>query len=67
MNLETHQDLEYMKRELNSLEKEESQLKAQLERITAQKNELLKRISEKSDEDYEQEVLTRLYEQRRDR
>lgn len=67
MNLETHQDLEYMKRDLYSLEREESQLKAQLERITAQKNELLKRISEKSDEEYEQEVLARLYEQRRDK
>lgn len=65
MQLEQMSEMEYMKRELQALEREEKNLLEQLERVQASKNNLLEQIAKNTDEDYEKYALTKLYEQRR--
>ena len=65
MDLETRRELDYLRRDLHELEKEEQELRLQLERIMARKQQLLDAMTENSDEEYEQEALSRLYEQKK--
>ena len=65
MDLETRRELDYLRRDLHELEKEEQDLRQQLERVMAQKQQLLDTMTEISDEEYEQEALSRLYEQKK--
>ncbi|MDD6193437.1 MAG: hypothetical protein PUB19_00900 [Lachnospiraceae bacterium] len=65
MNLETRRELDYLRRDLHEIEKEEQELRLQLERVMARKQQLLDTMTENSDEEYEQEALSRLYEQKK--
>ena len=65
MDLETRRELDYLRRDIHTLEKEEQELKMQLERVLARKQQLLDAINAKSDEEYEQEALSKLYEQKK--
>ena len=65
MDLETRRELDYLRRDLHELEKEEQELRLQLERVMARKQQLLDAMTENSDEEYEQEALSRLYEQKK--
>ena len=65
MDLETRREIDYLRRDIHTLEKEEQELKMQLERVLARKQQLLDTINAKSDEEYEQEALSKLYEQKK--
>ena len=65
MDLETRRELDYLRRDLHELEKEEEELRLQLERVMARKQQLLDSMADNSDEEYEQEALSRLYEQKK--
>ena len=65
MDLETRREIDYLRRDIHTLEKEEQELKMQLERVLARKHQLLDAINAKSDEEYEQEALSKLYEQKK--
>lgn len=65
MDLETRREIDYLRRDIHILEKEEQELKMQLERVLARKQQLLDTINAKSDEEYEQEALSKLYEQKK--
>ena len=65
MDLETRRELGYLRRDLHELEKEEQELRLQLERVMARKQQLLDSMADNSDEEYEQEALSRLYEQKK--
>ncbi len=65
MDLETRREIDYLRRDIHTLEKEEQELKMQLERVLARKQQLLDAINAKSDEEYEQEALSKLYEQKK--
>ena len=65
MDLETRRELDYLRRDLHELEKEEQELRLQLERVMARKQQLLDSMADNSDEEYEQEALSRLYEQKK--
>ncbi len=64
MDMERRLEVESLTRELQVLEREEQELREKIDMI-AIKGDLLKRIADYSDEKYEQDALTRLYEQRR--
>ena len=63
MDMERRLEVESLTRELQVLEREEQELREKIDMI--KKGDLLKRIADYSDEKYEQDALTRLYEQRR--
>ena len=65
MDLETRREIDYLRRDIHILEKEEQELKMQLERVLVRKQQLLDTINAKSDEEYEQEALSKLYEQKK--
>lgn len=65
MDLEKRRELDYLRRDMHQLEKEEQELRTQLERVLARKQQLLDSMTAISDEEYEQEVLSRLYEQKK--
>ena len=65
MDLETRREIDYLRRDIHTLEKEEQELKMQLERVLVRKQQLLDAINAKSDEEYEQEALSKLYEQKK--
>lgn len=67
MDLENRLEVECIKREVHALEREEEEMKARLNTIRMRKDDLLKKIEKFSDEQYEQNALERLYEQRRGR
>ena len=64
MDMERRLEVESLTRELQVLEREEQELR-EIDMIAIKKGDLLKRIADYSDEKYEQDALTRLYEQRR--
>lgn len=64
MDMERRLEVESLTRELQVLEREEQELKEKIDMIAIKKSDLLKRIADYSDEKYEQDALTRLYEQR---
>ena len=65
MDLETRREIDYLRRDIHTLEKEEQELKMQLERVLVRKQQLLDTINAKSDKEYEQEALSKLYEQKK--
>ena len=65
MELEQKREIEYLRRDLQELDKEEADLMRQVEMIQAKKSGIMNKISEMSDEEYEQDVFNRLYEQRK--
>lgn len=65
MDMERRLEVESLTRELQVLEREEQELREKIDMIAIKKSDLLKRIADYSDEQYEQDALTRLYEQRR--
>ena len=65
MDMERRLEVESLTRELQVLEQEEQELREKIDMIAIKKGDLLKRIADYSDEKYEQDALTRLYEQRR--
>ena len=62
MELEQKREIEYLRRDLQELDKEEADLMRQVEMIQEKKSG---KIAEMSDEEYEQDVFNRLYEQRK--
>ena len=64
MDMERRLEVESLTRELQVLEREEQELREKIDMIAIKKGDLLKRIADYSDEKYEQDALTRLYEQR---
>lgn len=65
MELEQKREIEYLRRDLQELDKEETDLMRQVEMIQAKKSGIMNKIAEMSDEEYEQDVFNRLYEQRK--
>lgn len=65
MELEQKREIEYLRRDLQELDKEEADLMRQVEMIQAKKSGIMNKIAEMSDEEYEQDVFNRLYEQRK--
>ena len=65
MDMERRLEVESLTRELQVLEREEQELREKIDMIAIKKGDLLKRIADDSDENYEHDALTRLYEQRR--
>lgn len=65
MDMERRLEVESLTRELQVLEREEQELREKIDMIAIKKGDLLKRIADYSDENNEQDALTRLYEQRR--
>ena len=58
-------EIEDLKRELRILEAEEKQTEEQLALIRKQKVSIINSLNEISDEDYERDMLAKVYEQRR--
>ncbi|MCR5144566.1 MAG: hypothetical protein K6B67_04590 [Lachnospiraceae bacterium] len=58
-------EIEDLKRELRILEAEEKQTEEQLALIRKQKVSIINSLNEMSDEDYERDMLAKVYEQRR--
>jgi hypothetical protein len=58
-------EIEDLKRELRILEAEEKQIEEQLALIRKQKVAIINSLNEKYDEDYERDMLAKVYEQRR--
>lgn len=65
MELEQKREVEYLRRDLYELEKEEAELLRQLERVRAKKSVIAEKMTDMTDEEYQQDVLARLYEQRK--
>ena len=65
MDFEKRQEIEDLKFQIDQIEQKEKQLKDELERLNNEKAEILRQISEKSDERYEQDMLELVYQQRR--
>lgn len=65
MDFEKRQEIEELKFQIDQIEQKEKQLKDELERLNNEKAEILRQISEKSDERYEQDMLELVYQQRR--
>ena len=65
MDFEKRQEIEQLKFQIDQIEQKEKQLKDELERLNNEKAEILRHISEKSDERYEQDMLELVYQQRR--
>ncbi|MCI5822378.1 MAG: hypothetical protein MR010_05025 [Lachnospiraceae bacterium] len=65
MELEQKREIEYLRRDLQELDKEEADLMRQVEMIQEKKSGIMNKIAEMSDEEYEQDVFNRLYEQRK--
>ncbi len=65
MELEQKREIEYLRRDLQELDKEETELMRQVEMIQAKKAAIMNQIEEMSDEEYQQDVFSRLYEQRK--
>ena len=65
MELEQKREIEYLRRDLQELDKEEADLMRQVEMIQEKKSGIMHKIAEMSDEEYEQDVFNRLYEQRK--
>ena len=65
MELEQKREIEYLRRDLQELDKEETELMRQVEMIQAKKAVIMNQIEEMSDEEYQQDVFSRLYEQRK--
>ncbi|MDY4794038.1 MAG: hypothetical protein SO172_07705 [Pararoseburia sp.] len=65
MELEQKREIEYLRRDLQELDKEEADLMRQVEMIQEKKSSIMNKIAEMSDEEYEQDVFNRLYEQRK--
>ncbi|MBQ1901815.1 MAG: hypothetical protein II169_04620 [Lachnospiraceae bacterium] len=65
MDFEKRQEIEQLKFQIDQIEQKEKQLKDELERLNNEKAEILRQISEKSDERYEQDMLELVYQQRR--
>ncbi len=56
---------ERMKRELRDIEAEEENLKRELSRLEGKRQLILKQLGEFTDDRYEEDMLTMVYEQRR--
>ena len=56
MDFEKRQEIEDLKFQIDQIEQKEKQLKDELERLNNEKAEILRQISEKSDERYEQDT-----------
>ena len=65
MDFEKRQEIEQLKFQIDQIEQKEKQLKDELERLNNEKAEILRQISEKSDERYEHDMLELVYQQRR--
>ena len=65
MELEQKREIEYLRRDVQELDKEEADLMRQVEMIQEKKSGIMNKIAEMSDEEYEQDVFNRLYEQRK--
>ncbi|MBE5896739.1 MAG: hypothetical protein E7281_03145 [Lachnospiraceae bacterium] len=65
MEPEKLRELEDLKRQLKSIEMEEAQLEEQMAILRKHKASILTKLNEKSDEQYEADMLARVYEQRR--
>jgi predicted nuclease with TOPRIM domain len=65
MEPEKLRELEDLKRQLKSIEMEEAQLEEQMAILRKRKASILTKLNEKSDEQYEADMLARVYEQRR--
>lgn len=65
MEPEKLRELEDLKRQLKSIEMEEAQLEEQMAILRKHKASILAKLNEKSDEQYEADMLARVYEQRR--
>ena len=65
MELEQKREIEYLRRDLQELDKEEADLMRQVEMIQEKKSGIMNKIAEMSDEEYELYVFNRLYEQRK--
>ena len=65
MEPEKLRELEDLKRQLKSIEREEAQLEEQMAILRKHKASILTKLNEKSDEQYEADMLARVYEQRR--
>ena len=65
MELAQKREIEYLRRDLQELDKEEADLMRQMEMIQEKKSGIMNKIAEMSDEEYEQDVFNRLYEQRK--
>ena len=62
----TNKDIiEDLKLQLSRLDDEAEQLRKELERIEGKKVQIMKEIAEHSDEKYEEDMLTKVYQQRR--
>ena len=57
--------IEDLKLQLHRLEEEADQLHKELERIEGKKIQIMKEIAEHSDEKYEEDMLSKVYQQRR--
>ena len=57
--------IEDLKLQLHRLEEESDQLHKELERIEGKKIQIMKEIAEHSDEKYEEDMLSKVYQQRR--
>ncbi|MCR5354086.1 MAG: hypothetical protein K6E43_00745 [Lachnospiraceae bacterium] len=65
MEPEKLRELEDLKRQLKSIEMEEAQLEEQMAILRKHKASILAKLNENSDEQYEADMLARVYEQRR--
>jgi len=65
MEPEKLRELEDLKRQLKSIEMEEAQLEEQMAILRKHKASILTKLNEKSDEQYEADMLARVHEQRR--
>ncbi len=65
MEPEKLRQVEDLKRQLKSIEMEEAQLEEQMAILRKHKASILTKLNENSDEQYEADMLARVYEQRR--
>ena len=56
---------ERMKRELKDIEAEQANLKRELSRLEGKRQLIIKQLGEFTDDKYEEDMLTMVYEQRR--
>ena len=54
-----------LKLQLSRLDDEAEQLRKELERVEGRRNQVMKEIAEHSDEKYEEDMLSKVYQQRR--
>ncbi|MBO6155790.1 MAG: hypothetical protein J6O60_10170 [Lachnospiraceae bacterium] len=65
MEPEKLREIEDLKRQLKTIEMEEAQLEEQMAILRKHKASILAKLNENSDEQYEADMLARVYEQRR--